>query len=983
MGNDDRVIRAEHDLRQAEQTGDDLRKAELRETLGDWYIESDNCEEALVYLEKLQHSPFWQKSFLPADKARVWCKIASAQTGLNQYTTALQSLERAEREIKGIAKHPMLGKIYSLTGQAQRNLGNHQEALQFSLQALYALRDSRENEEIGRVQLTIGSLFLRQGDFAQALSYFHDSLATYRRIDDRRGIAKAYNNLGVAYKNNCQWDNATSCLRQAMNLDEGSNYGGFALRLLNLSLIQYRRGEWRGAIEGTDRALRMYRNIGDNLGIARCNLALARIARHRLQWDEAKSYAVEALELATKGESRREIAAAFEELGAWQFDRGSEKKAREFFEKSLAVAKEISERNDHVAEVHRRLAECAIAEGDPERGIEYAKHGLHVAIAIRDKVAVGTALRALSRAHREAGDAKRAVRFAGRSAKLMERIGVPFELGRSLLELATAALLVTDYRSARSSLTRAEAIFRRFHTDTLSCRVLIEFARLKIHSDRLEDAVVCLQKAEGFLEEGRITIERAEVDHLLREIEHSYVEGALSRESNRFLIKATARRANGSSLREIAESLDADRVFVFEGVAGEWMVRQTWKIENDDAARILERREWNWEDGRPARPIVSLSREGSISSLAVPINSEGTAGVYVERAIDSNRGHFDRRDLNFVVALVREWDLKAHKVQKTSSEHFGRIITQNPKMQEILETLEKLQGMHLTILLQGETGTGKGLFASEISKGNPGPFVTINCADLSESVLESELFGHVKSAFTGATAGKKGLFETADGGTVFIDEIDKTSRKFQEKLLRVVDRQEFKPVGSVRVKRVDCRIVCASNRNLGEAVKGGEFLADLYYRLKVISLLIPPLRERPEDILLLADHFLRRFAEQFEKPGIRLSEASLSLLAKHNWPGNVRDLQNEMERAVALASPDERIDPEDLSEELHARVDETPMSVDVGERTLAEMVGSLEKRVIDQVLRECVGNKSKTSRVLGLTRKGLRNKIQRYGIQEP
>ncbi|NNE07538.1 MAG: sigma-54-dependent Fis family transcriptional regulator [Gemmatimonadetes bacterium] len=424
-------------------------------------------------------------------------------------------------------------------------------------------------------------------------------------------------------------------------------------------------------------------------------------------------------------------------------------------------------------------------------------------------------------------------------------------------------------------------------------------------------------------------------------------------------------------------------MFVFEGVAGEWIVRQTWKIENEEAARILARREWNWEDGRPARPIVSLSHEGSISRLAVPINFDGAAGVYFERAIDSNRGHFNRRDLNFVVALVRDWDLGARKVEKSSSDHFGRIITKNPKMIEILETLEKLQGMHLTILLQGETGTGKGLFASEISKGNPGPLVTINCADLSESVLESELFGHVKSAFTGATTGKKGLFETADGGTVFIDEIDKTSRKFQEKLLRVVDRQEFKPVGSVRVKRVDCRIVCASNRNLGEAVKAGEFLADLYYRLKVISILIPPLRERPEDILLLADHFLRRFADQFEKPGIRLSEESLALLAKHTWPGNVRDLQNEMERAVALSAPEERIDPEDFSEELLARDTEAPGRMEVGERTLAEMVGSLEKRIIDQVLRECVGNKSKASRVLGLTRKGLRNKIQRYGIQEP
>jgi DNA-binding NtrC family response regulator len=285
------------------------------------------------------------------------------------------------------------------------------------------------------------------------------------------------------------------------------------------------------------------------------------------------------------------------------------------------------------------------------------------------------------------------------------------------------------------------------------------------------------------------------------------------------------------------------------------------------------------------------------------------------------------------------------------------------------------------VLIEGETGTGKEMLARAIhamGDRSGSPFVTIDCSALSNEILESELFGHLKGAFTDAKADRKGLFESAEGGTVFLDEIDKTSRKFQQRLLQVVDKREFKPVGSTISRKVDFRLICATNRDLSEEVEAGRFLEDLYYRLKVISMRLPPLRERRDDIPLLAEHFLGMYTGRLGKPVIGFSARAMDLLVSFNWPGNVRQLEHEIERAVTFAPEGEVVTVDLFSEDLTKWGNLVAADP---KRPLTEALEQVEKQMIRAAIARCGGNKTRAAKSLGISRRGLLNKIQRYHIE--
>jgi two-component system response regulator HupR/HoxA len=246
--------------------------------------------------------------------------------------------------------------------------------------------------------------------------------------------------------------------------------------------------------------------------------------------------------------------------------------------------------------------------------------------------------------------------------------------------------------------------------------------------------------------------------------------------------------------------------------------------------------------------------------------------------------------------------------------------------------------------------------------------------------LESELFGHVKGAFTGAIADKKGLFELADGGSVFLDEVGEMSPGMQVKLLRVLQEGQVRPVGGSQVRKVDVRLIVATNRNLEEEVKKGNFREDLFYRVHVFPITLPPLRERREDIPLLAFHFLEKFSKKMQRSVPQLTRKALDALSGYDWPGNVRELQNEIERAITLLGKEKRITEEHLSEKITASSEECIQIQDTS-GTLQEVTERIEQRMVVESLKKAGGNRSKAARMLGLTRQGLLNKIARYNIE--
>lgn len=300
------------------------------------------------------------------------------------------------------------------------------------------------------------------------------------------------------------------------------------------------------------------------------------------------------------------------------------------------------------------------------------------------------------------------------------------------------------------------------------------------------------------------------------------------------------------------------------------------------------------------------------------------------------------------------------------------LAGQSPAMQRVFQLIETVAPTDATVLITGESGTGKELVARAIHAASPRrlmPLVIIHCGALTETLLESELFGHEKGAFTGAQYRKKGKFEVADGGSVFLDEISDISLKTQTDLLRVLQEKEIVRVGSTQPIQVDFRCITATNRDLEELVKNGIFRPDLYYRLNVFRITLPPLRDRHEDIPLLAEHFLRKFAAAMNKRVTRITAEAMDLLVNYDWPGNVRELENAIERAMVIGKEPE-LQAGDFPIQLRAPAQS-------GGRTLDEV----ERTHIERVIEECGWNLSRAARVLDIDRGTLYNRIKKYGLQ--
>jgi two-component system response regulator HupR/HoxA len=304
------------------------------------------------------------------------------------------------------------------------------------------------------------------------------------------------------------------------------------------------------------------------------------------------------------------------------------------------------------------------------------------------------------------------------------------------------------------------------------------------------------------------------------------------------------------------------------------------------------------------------------------------------------------------------------------------IVGESAAIRHVLGLIEKVAPSPSTVLIEGESGTGKELVARAIHAASPRAghtFVAVNCAELSEGVLESELFGHRRGAFTGATADHKGLFEVADGSTLFLDEICETTPALQAKLLRVLQEREVRPLGASQPKLVDVRVVTATNRSIEDEVKAGRFREDLYYRLRVFPIRVPPLRERRDDVPLIARHLVHRLTLVLKKPVGELTPDALAALARYDFPGNVRELANELERAILLADVDGPLGEDLLSERVQ--------SADAGNGgTLQTLTSSFERDQIAAVLARVGGVKVRAAEDLGLTPKGLLKKMRRLGM---
>jgi Nif-specific regulatory protein len=469
------------------------------------------------------------------------------------------------------------------------------------------------------------------------------------------------------------------------------------------------------------------------------------------------------------------------------------------------------------------------------------------------------------------------------------------------------------------------------------------------------------------------------------------------------------------TMRVLGEFLEMDRGSVFlldqhtkelkivaaHGLTKEQIDRGKYKIGEGIVGRVIEK-------GSPVvipnvgeEPLFlnktgSRIRKGGISFLCVPVSFKGDVigvlsvdRIFKDRAITVDE---DIRVLEIIASIIAQYVILWKHYKETENEKeilklqlrgrysLPNIIGNSDKMQEVFEAVYRVADSKATVILYGESGTGKELIAKAIHYMSPrakGPFVKFNCASIPEGLLESELFGHEKGAFTGAISARKGRFELAHEGTILLDEVGDLPLNLQPKILRVLQEREFEHVGGERTIKVDVRLVAATSRNLEELVSRGKFREDLFYRLNVVPLFLPPIRERKEDIPLLVEFFLKRFNEENNKE-VSVSAESLRVMVDYNWPGNVRELENTIERLVVMSGR-KTIRPSDLPLNLKLPAPEEVLH----KESLKAGIEDIEKSSILDALEKTGWVQAKAARMIGLTPRQIGYKMKKYGLSVP
>ena len=990
--------------------------AEFSRSAGEFGSAMDYYEQILQLVEKARESPE-----LLAD---VYFKMAVCKSQIGDYAASLTLLEQAETHAAG-ASAVVRCRIQNERAFALLCLGDYDAAEACVQQVTEAILDRSSAAELARAQKSYGILAMRRGEWEAATRSFEAALAGFRLIDDRAGTAQCLNNLGLMAKNLGQFERAAEYLRSAVaHHEEIGDTLSVGQSLHNLGIVEFKAGQWEASREHTDRAVRLLEGIGSQWDVGLVCLSLGNYYRAKRDWVEAQaSYDRAAAIIEELGEARERVLVK-EFRGDLAFASESFEEARRLYTEALHEGEALAPRGDLVLEALRRLADLESRLGHAAEARQWLDRGLALSTALSEDFERGVLLRVSARLAAAEGD------IAGASSAYLDALNlqrarnVPFEAAVTQLEYAEFCIEnIVDLELAGKHLEESRRTFEQVGAEYEAGHAYLLAAKLEMVCDHpTGEARHHLQAAMELLERVGSDEDQEELLAVHRDIDRLLEETALSERNDLAALNEVAARVQAAPDREsrvkglelaLEERMNADRAVLLlaDPATGALAPASESTLPAGQAAAVLDIVRALRGDGEfTPKPVVStspsrdprferagvsgLERLGSVVFMPLFSERELLGGLYVD--LRAEAGYFRQPALDFLVAFaatataaVQKMRLEAVRNENRALRRrlggrtgFDGIVTQSRRMLETLEVVERVAGSRATVLLEGETGTGKELFARALHDGSARrdrPFVAVNCAALSRDVLESELFGHVKGAFTDASRDRIGLFERANGGTILLDEIDKTTRDFQDRLLRVVDLGEIKPVGATRVRQIDVRIVCASNQLLKDLVESGRFLADLYYRLRVIRIELPPLRERPEDIPLLAEHFLDEFRASTGREVAGFSSEAMARLVAYAWPGNVRDLRHEVERAVTMAASSGDIEASSLSPEIQGAPPRAELVLDPS-RSLQDCVEGIEKELVVQALRRTSGNRSHAAKLLGLSRRGLLNKIARYSI---
>jgi transcriptional regulator with GAF, ATPase, and Fis domain len=1006
-----------------------LSGALQHEAVGDLHLAADNSSGAAEAFSAALRD---MGPGFPRERCRVLSKLAESYIRRSEYHAALAPLREARGTARVLDDGRVLAGIAARFADAYTELGQYARGRRFARYAYRVLRDTDDHRTVGQAGVRLGICCARLGRMTEAIEWLQNAAATFRRIDDTDGLVVALNNLGIVHKNLRNWREAIHFFEEALGLDQDKGlFSPARAHHQNLGLIRYRLGQWDLAEEDFRQSLRIARETGHQQGEAAAYLALGMMCRRRRQFERSEEHFRHALALAAEVGARRETTLAREFLGELELDRGNAEGAYALLSPALEDARRLAPQGDLVAELETRTGLACLHLDRAEEAEEHLARGAALADRLGDRVERAFAERALARLDAVRGDAMAMAAKLRASAQCFDELGETYELamtlsahGEYLFLLPASTRMRVPLEPVADAAKRAATLYRQLGVTSLAAEAVLIMSRLEAEREHYDQALSLLEQAEQWLAETGESETRDRAETLRRELERQYVAVSIStcnefralEEANR-LFRETADMDGllSQAVRLAVDHAGGDRGFVaFSASGGRLDVVAQHGLGRDRARRILRVVEGAigsriTESGPLFSSRVAAdprfgaaladTLEGVGSLVCVPLNfpSQALGLVYVDRLNDSLLGPFKQRDLNLLAVLANSTAVAIVEAQRSllleenrqlrdklrPSPGSERVISQSREMSSIMNLLAKVGSSQATVLFMGETGTGKGLLAQvvhEISGRRDRPFVQVNCAALPETLLESELFGYVKGAFTGATQDKSGLFEEAEGGTIFLDEIEKVPESVQAKLLHVLDRGEIRPVGATRNKRVNARVICATCGDLRDRIKEGRFLEDLYYRLNDITVRVPSLRERREDIPVLAEHFLAFYTRQMEKTVRGFSPGVMQVFLDHPWRGNVRELEKTVKRMVVLAETGAVLDRDLLPAEF--RETETAPAADrPNGKLLRSNISQLERRMIAEALDRCRWNKARTARELGLSYPTLLSKIRSLQIE--
>jgi len=904
--------------------------------------------------------------------------------------------------------------------------GKYHDSIKMGHEASRLLVSSALHLWVGNLYLTLYRNYIAIGDLKTADRYVSDALAFYRQADDSVGMVGALNGLARLAFIRSDFNKAIDYIEQALELSKGDNIR-MSEEISNLGRIEILKGDWTSAEEHLKAALKLAAKLDLKISLARNHLSLGYLyLRQRAFTSSAREFKSASM-IIDENNFQREKVILLEYEGELAFEQGDIVRAKSILNKAYALGRRLAPESSLISQIVRRLAQIELGLDNYEEAQRLAQKGLDLSIRLGERSEIGLCRIIVAEVFAANENFDSAVEYLNKGIEELREVGDPYDIARSLLVSGDIYMKTEEdnYSRIDKALEEAFRLFAKLKLYYWAAETRLRLGIYCCRTSRISAGFRNLLRSESIFQKIPEKAKIRRIQSLKTELSKQAVDTSLSPENEfkifgNYFTDSEYLNLKSGHIQEIINILGkrtrASRVIIYKNDGSSpGMVTSLSLTQFQQKKFIRQFQELLGEEFNNKKPTLILDsrRDPFVNELlqkatndvissviVVPLilGNETTGYIYIDR-LSSNGNYmpFGQKELNFAVGfadlislklaeydkLLLEEDNKRLKAQLLEESAFANIITRNKQMLEMLSRVQQVVNSDISISIQGETGSGKDLLAKAIhysSSRKEKRFISVNCAALPETLLESELFGHKKGAFTGADKDKVGLFEEANGGTFFLDEVADMPLSIQAKVLRILEEKEIVRLGDTHPQKVDVRIISATNKDLKTEMEGGKFRQDLYYRLTALCFNLPPLRERREDIPLLVRHF--------SEDNIRFTPEALKYLVAFDWPGNVRELENEVKKLTLLSGEKGVIDTELLSAKIlelngSANPGELELNTDINfdvSFSLYDYLAEYEKRFIIKALREHSGIKKHAARHLNIPESTLRLKIKQYNI---